>query len=114
MLLFESLVNFVDSEIDLLTLVSSHKCDTDKGIFGGHGRGYDRSHKNTCFEEGVSDAERSVVVANKERDDRRFGIAYLEAKLTESVEGIVCNIPKGLLAFGFGAHNMEGGEYRSC
>ena len=93
--------------IDLRFGVGGHEGDADEGVLRLYGGSDNGSNEDALFEQHVSEEEGLVVVAHKERDDRRFGVAYLESEVAESLHGVVGVVPKGLLTLGFGAHDVE-------
>ena len=69
--LAENLLDFFEGFGNLLFRVSSHQAETDKSVVrsnGGRNNGID---ENAFVEEFARDEEREVVVADKERDNRR-------------------------------------------
>ena len=61
----EHFVNFVESDVDLLDGVSSHKAEADERVGGSHSGRYNGVDKDSFVEEFVCDEECQVVVANE-------------------------------------------------
>lgn len=105
-------MDFVDCEVYLLLSVSGHEGDADEGVLRLDGRSYDGRDEYALFEEEVGEEEGLVVVADKERNDRRFGVANLETEVAEGLHGVVGVVPEGLLTLRFGSHNVQSFKYR--
>ena len=114
-LFYDSLLNedFLQGNyraVYLLLGVRSHQGVAHKGVLWGTSRRNDGVDEHTSLEGKCRHQEGLVDIAHIERNDRTLGIANLEALLTETLQGVVCDIPQCLNALRLTLNDVQGGH----
>ena len=99
----ENFMDLLKGIIYVLLSMCRHQREADEGVLGRNRRSYDRidekAYRLFC-QQFLGNHKRLLVVADEQRDDRCRRIAYLAAHLAETVDGIMCQVPEMLDAFG--------------
>ena len=88
-------------------MLCCHKRETDKGILRRYSRRNNGINKDSLFEQVPRNLERLVIIADKQRNDRRCRVPYLTPYATETIKGVMGNVPQMLNTFGFTFDNVE-------
>ena len=103
----ETFLDLLQCKIYLLIGVCCHKRETDKGILRRYSRRNNGINKDSLFEQVPRNLERLVIIADKQRNDRRCRVPYLTPYATETIKGVMGNVPQMLNTFGFTFDNVE-------
>ena len=106
-LFYENLLQSNHRAVYLLMGMGGHESVTHEGVLRSTCRWDDGVDEHTGLEGEGGHKERLVHIAHIERNDRTLGIANLEAFFTETLQGIVGDIPKGSNALGLFLDDME-------
>ena len=91
---FEAFSQSFQERYHLLEGVCSHQRETNQRVFGSYGRSHHRIDKDTLVEQVAGYPEGLLVIADKQRDNGRTGIAYFTTDTTESFKSVVGYVHK--------------------
>ena len=92
----------------LLVGVGGHQGISDECVLRSTSGRYDRIDEHASLECECGDKECLVDIAHIEGDDGTLGLANLESLLTETLQGVVGDLPQGFDAFRLLLDNVEG------
>jgi len=109
-LLYKNFLQGHHGAIYLLVGVRGHQGITHEGVLRGTGGRNDWIDEHACLEGEGGHEESLLHVAHIEGDDGALGVANLEALLTETLQGVVGDIPQGLDALWLALDDVQGGH----